>query len=168
MFIKFKKLRIIKPFNNRRAGGMVSTLTLILFVFAFIMTLTWSGLRAIESFAQSRVDTLCYRLVDAIATTGEINEGIQDDLYPKFNKMNFYASDYKIEYYKYTYNNAFNKTYLGTSTNGSKIPTVALNRGEMIQVVYKANSTSLDGLYKILDPGSENIGLSGEGSMKVD
>lgn len=168
MFNRLKKLRIIKPFCNRNAAGLVSTISLILGIFSFMIIVTWCGLRGIESFAQSRVDTLCYKLVDAVASSGELNDGIQSDLYDKFNKLNFYSKDYKIEFYKYTYDNYFSKEYLGSSDNGSKLPTIELNRGEMIQVIYTSESTTLDSFNEILDPGSVKIGLSGESSMKVD
>lgn len=161
------KLKLLKPFNNRKGGGTLQIVGLILAGIALVTLISWVSLRGVDDLAKSRANTLCYRLADAIAETGEVNDAIQDDLYKSFNKLKGYTGDYTIEYYKYNYKSYGSKVYIGTSKNGSKVPKTSIDRGDIIHVVFKSSKTPLDELSKILDGSTTNVGLAAEHGMKV-
>lgn len=161
------KLKLLKPFDNRR-GGFTNIFLGILGSFAFIILISYLTVRGLESYAQSRVDTLCYRLTDAIASYGELNEGMQTDIYKGFDNLKFYTGDYTVEVYKYNYENYFNKEFVGSSDNGDIIPKVTLPRNYMIQVVYRCDETTLDKVVSILDNNTIRVGLASSSSAKVD
>lgn len=165
---KIMRSKFLKPFNNRRAGSLVNVIIGLIIGTIALVSLTWVIIRGTELYVKVKIDTVCYNLADAIATNGKINEAMQTDLFKKFNSVKFYTGDYEVEVYRYDYENYFSKQFVGSSSNGSRIPDTSFNKGEMVHVVFKAESTQLDEFSRLFDGESSPIGIASESSAKVD
>lgn len=161
--------RLMKPFNNDKGSSSISPLVWGVLAILGLTLVSWMTALIIHLRAENGVQTITYNLSDAICESGELTTSIQNDFKKKYDKLKYYTGDYKVYYYKYSYKTGnFERTLVGTSTNGDPIANVKFAKGDNVQVVFMtSDAVFLDKVSGLFSATNSSAGLSAEAGGKV-
>lgn len=127
-----KKLK--SPFNKKGIGAfdMIYEGIVVLFVLYFVI---YFSLMLSYDIMKSQYNRVAQAELDAIAENRELTDAMQEHYKKDLDGCSWFTGDYEIRYKVLDFSNhGFNKTNLGTSSNGESIGNHKFNSGQIVRI----------------------------------